>query len=148
MIRSWKPILKWTARVVGAVVTAIVYLQWKEITELFELENGVMGTYRPITLGLAYYLFWVFTCRIDGSSTQNTARASDDSQGLSAPEIALFALFVCVAIAAGFFAAQFAYVESIDRSASVIVAKAVGFIVFMAAAGAVLGGLNSLASKR
>ena len=134
MNKSGKTFLKWAARVVAAVITAIVYLQWKQIAEMYELENGVMGTYRPITLGLAYYLFWIFTRKIDGSSEQNTER----------PEVALFALFVCIAIGAGFFAAQFAYVEAVDRSASVVVAKSVSFVAFMVAAGAVIGALKRI----
>ena len=137
MNKSGKLFLKWTARVAGAVAIGIVYLQWKQITEMYGLENGIMGTYRPITLGLAYYLFWIFTGEID--------QRADDSQRLSVPQIASFALIVCVAIGAGFFAAQFAYVEAVDRSASVAVAKFVGFVAFMAAAGAVIGGLNKVA---
>jgi hypothetical protein len=137
MNNSGKLLLKWAARVVGAVVIGIIYLQWKQIAETYELENGVMGTYRPITLGLAYYLLWIFAGKID--------QPAEGSQGLSVPQIALFALIVCVAIAAGFFAAQFAYVEAVDRSASVVVAKSVGFVAFMAAAGAVIGGLNRVA---
>lgn len=131
MNSSGKEFLKWSARVVGAAVVAVAYLQWKHVTEMYELENGVMGTYRPIVLGLAYYLFWVFTNRFGGNS-----------QKAVAPEPALIALFVCVGIAAGFFATQFAYVETIDRTASVMVAKSVGFIAFMVAAGAVIGVLR------
>jgi hypothetical protein len=137
--------LKWAARVVGAVIAVVVYTKWKEIAESYDLENGVMGTYRPVTLGLAYYLLWVFTRKIGGRPEQDKERNAPGPRGLSAPEIALFALFVCVAMAAGFFAAQFAYVETIDRTASVTVAKSLGFIAYLAAAGTVLGILNRVA---
>ena len=99
--------LKWAARLVAAVVMAIVYIEWKKVTEDYELENAVMGTYRPIVLLLAYYLVWVFTRRIDGSSFQETGEHSNDSGRLSRDEVASFLLFVCVAIAFGFAAAPF-----------------------------------------
>jgi hypothetical protein len=120
-------------------------VEWKAITEDYELENGVMGTYRPIVLGLAYYLFWLVTGRIDGSRDMNTVRSAADTGRLSAPEIAATALFVCIAIAFGFAAAQFAYVASIDMWPSVIAAKATSFVAFLIAAGAVLGVLHKIA---
>lgn len=133
MTMSGKIVLKWVARIVGAALVAVVYIQWKQITETYELENGVMGTYRPIALGLVYYLFWVFTRQID-----------DDSRGAEKPGVALYALFVCVGIAAGFFATQFTYVEAVDRSASVLTAKSIGFIAFMLAAVVVIEALKRL----
>ena len=141
---SGRYFLKWAARLVGAVVIAIAYIEWKVVTEDYELENGVMGTYRPIVLLLAYYLFWVFTRRIDGSSYQEAEQRSDDSGHLSRVEIASFSLFVCVAIAFGFAAAQFTYVAAIDLSVAVMVAKAISFIAYLAAAGVVLGLLNKV----
>ena len=141
---SGRYFLKWTARLVGAVVIAIAYIEWKKVTEDYEFENAVMGTYRPIVLLLAYYLIWVFTRRIDGSSYQDTEQGSDDSGRLSRVEIAAFSLFVCVAIAFGFAAAQFAYIAAIELSVAVMAAKAISFIAYLAAAGAVLGLLNKV----
>jgi len=135
MTNSGKTLLKWAARLIGAVVVAFVYLQWKQVTENYELENGVMGTYRPITLGLAYYLFWLTTRKLDGSA--------DQSANSSSP-VSSFALFVCIGIAAGFFAAQLAYVEAVDWSASMMLAKSVGFVAFMVAAGVVIEGLKRI----
>ena len=131
--------MKCAARVVGAIVIWIAYLEWKVVTENFELENGVMGTYRPIALGLFYYLFWVVTRRIDGSTFKVKERSY---------EIALFALFVCISIAVGFFAAHFAYVAAIDRPVNTVVAYTLGFIAFMVAAVIVLGGLNKIADAK
>lgn len=141
---SGKSFLKWGARVAGAVATAIVYIKWKEVTESYDLENGVMGTYRPVALGLAYYLLWIFTRKIDGSSYKDTERRGDDPQRLSGVYIASFLLFVCVAMAAGFLTAQFVYVEAINRSADVIVATTLGFVAYLVAAGVVLGVLSKM----
>lgn len=136
--------LKWAARVIGFVAVGIAYFAWKAVTVESELENGIMGTYRPITLGLAYYVFWVFTRRIDGSFYRDTERAADNPQGLSIYEIALFALFVCIAMGAGFISAEFVYVEVIDRSVDESIARIYGFITFIVGAGTVLGGLNKI----
>ena len=94
-----------------------------------------MGTYRPVALGLVYYVFWVFTRRIGGSSNKDTERPND---------IASFALFTCISIAAGFIAANFVYVAAIDRPVDAVVAYIFGFIAFMVAAVIVLGGLNKI----
>ena len=67
---SARSALKWAARLVGLAIVAIAYIEWKVVTEEYELENAVMGTYRPVVLGFVYYLFWVFTRRIDGSIQQ------------------------------------------------------------------------------
>jgi hypothetical protein len=123
---------QWAVRVVGAIVIFTAYVEWKTLAESYDLENGVMGTYRPIALGLSYYLLWVFTRRIKGSSSKDTERPN---------EIALFAWFVCISIAAGFFAAQFAFVEAIDRPLDTTVAYTLGFIAFLVAAVTVLVGL-------
>jgi hypothetical protein len=56
----------------------------------------------------------------------------------------LFALFVCISIAAGFFAAQFMYVAAIDRPVDTVVAYILGFVAFLGAAVIVLGGLNKM----
>ena len=136
---SGRNFMKWAARVVGAILIWIAYVEWKIVTENFELENGVMGTYRPIALGLSYYLFWVVTRRIDGSSYIDTERSY---------EIASFALFVCISIAAGFFAAQFVYVAAIDRPVDPVVAYILVFIAFIVAAIIVLGGLNKMSEAK
>ena len=127
------------ARVVGAIVIGFAFVEWKVITESYNLENGVMGTYRPIALGLIYYVFWVFTRRIDGSSYKEKERPND---------IVLVALFTCISIAAGFIAANFAYVAAIDRPVDAVVAYILGFIAFMVAAVIVLGGLNKISYGR
>jgi hypothetical protein len=126
---------QWAARVVGAIVIAIAYVEWKALTESYELENGVMGTYRPIALGLSYYLLWVFTRKIESSSSKDTERPNG---------IALFAWFVCISIAAGFFAAHFVYLAAIDRPVDSAVAYVFGFIAFLVAAVIVLTGLDKL----
>lgn len=136
--------LKWAARVIGLVAVGVAYFAWKAVTVEAELENGIMGTYRPIALGLAYYVFWVFTRRIDGSFYKDTRRPVDNPDGLATYEIALFALFVCIAMGAGFFAAEFVYAEVIDRSVDESIARIYGFITFIVAAGTVLGGLNRI----
>lgn len=130
---------QWAARVVGAIVISIAYVEWKAVTESYDLENGVMGTYRPIALGLIYYVFWVFTRRMDGSSSKEPQRSY---------EIVLFALFLCISIAAGFFAANFVYVAAIDRPLDAVVAYTLGFIAFMLSAVLVLGGLNRITDTR
>ena len=126
---------QWAARVVGAIVICFAYVEWKAVAEAYNLENGVMGTYRPVALGLVYYVFWVFTRRIGGSSNKDTERPND---------IASFALFTCISIAAGFIAANFVYVAAIDRPVDAVVAYIFGFIAFMVAAVIVLGGLNKI----
>ena len=132
---SLKQLKLWAARVVGAIVICVAFVEWKVVTENYDLENGVMGTYRPVALGLLYYVFWVVTRRIDGSSFKDTERPN---------EIALFTLFVCISIAAGFFAAQFMYVAAIDRPVDSLAANILGFSAFIVAAVAVLGGLNKM----
>ena len=144
MTDSGKGILKWTARLAGAVIVGFVYLQWKQLTEMYELENGVMGSYRPVTLGLGYYLFWVFTRKLGGVTGKGAEQAHNDSRSVSSTAAVAFALFVCVGIAAGFFAAQFAYIEAIDRSASVMLAKTIGFVGFITAAIAVIESLRRI----
>ncbi len=144
---SGRQILKWAVRIVGAAATAMAYIKWKEVAEAYELENGITGTYRPIMLGLAYYVLWVFSRRIDGSSYKDTERRGNDPQVVSRFEAALFALFVCVAIAFGFFAANLVYVEAVDRSVAVVAAQALAFIAYFAAAGVVLGTLNKVVPK-
>lgn len=144
---SGRYFLKWAARLIGAVVIAIAYIEWKKVTEDYEFENGIMGTYRPIVLLLAYYFIWVFTRRIDGSSYMDSERRSDDSGRLSRFEIASFAFFVCIAIAIGFAAAHFAYIAAIDLSVAVMIARAISFIVYLAAAGVVLGFLNKVSNS-
>lgn len=136
--------LKWAARGIGFAAVGIAYFAWKAIAVESELENGIMGTYRPIALGLAYYVFWVFTRRIDGSFYKDTERPADNPKGLSTYEIALFVLFVCIAMGAGFFSAEFVYVEVIDRSVDESIARIYGFITFIVGAGTVLGGLNKI----
>ena len=131
--------MKWVLRVASIAAAVIAYMKWKEVAEAYELESGIMGTYRPIALGLACYVFWVFTRRIDGSSYKDTERPADDPQQVSSFESALFVLFVCVAIAAGFFAAQFVYVTAIDLPMDEIVARVLSFIAYVAGAGIVLG---------
>ena len=131
----FKQLKLWVARVVGAIVIGFAYVEWKVVTENYDLEDGVMGTYRPIALGLIYYLFWVFTRRIDPSFVKDSVRAD---------KMALFALFVCISIAAGFFAAQFMYVAAIDRPVDTVVAYILGFVAFLGAAVIVLGGLNKM----
>jgi hypothetical protein len=134
-----KTVMKWVLRVASIAAAAVAYMKWKEVAEAYEFENGIMGTYRPIVLGLACYVFWVFTRRIDGSSYKDTERPADDPQRVSSFESALFVLFVCVAIAAGFFAAQFVYVTAIDLPMDEIVARVLSFIAYVAGAGIVLG---------
>ncbi len=136
--------LKWAARIIGFAALGIAYYAWKIVTVESELENGIMGTYRPIALGLAYYVFWVFTRRIDGSLYKDTERPADNPQGLSTYEIALFALFVCIAMGAGFYSAEFVYVEVIDRSVDESIARIYGFIAFIVGAGTALGGLDKI----
>jgi hypothetical protein len=137
--------LKWAARVVGFALVVIAHFMLKDITEEHELESGIAGTYRAITLLLAYYLFWVFTRKIDGSFYKDTERPGDDPQGLSPFEIALFGLFVCVAVGSGFFAAHFVYIEVINRSVSENIARIYGFIAFIVGAGTTLGVLSAIA---
>jgi len=137
-----RPFLKWAVRIVGVAVAAIAYVKWKEVAEAYELENGITNTYRFIMFGLAYYVLWVLTRSIDGSTYKDTEPRGDDPQHASRFEVALYALFVCVAIAFGFFAANFVYVETVDRSVSDIAAQILGFITFIAVAGTVLGILN------
>jgi len=144
--KSGRHFLKWAVRIVGAAATAMAHIKWKEVAEAYELENGITGTYRPIMLGLAYYVLWVFTRSIDGSSYKDTERPGDDPQHVSRFEAALFALFVCVAIAFGFFAANLVYVEAVDRSVADIAAQVLGFIAYFAVAGTVLGILNKVVS--
>jgi hypothetical protein len=132
---SLKQLKLWSARVVGAIVILFAYIEWKVVTENYNLEDGVMGTYRPIVLGLIYYVFWVFTRRIEGSSVKDPVRANST---------ALFALYVCISIATGFFAAQFIYVAAIGRPVDSVVAYILGFSAFIVAAIAVLGGLNKM----
>ena len=132
---SLNQLKQWAARVVGAIVICFAYVEWKGVTEAYNLENGVMGTFRPIALALIYYVFWVFTRRIDGGSYKDTTRPN---------QIALFALFTCISIAAGFFVANFVYVAAIDRPVDAVVANIFGFIAFMVAAVIVLGGLNKI----
>jgi hypothetical protein len=136
---SLNQLKQWAARVVGAVVVCFAYVEWKAVTEAFDLENGVMGTYRPVVLGLVYYVFWVFTRTVGGSSNKDIKRPN---------EIALFALFTCISIAAGFIAANFVYVAAIDRPVDAAVAYTFGFIAFMVAAAIVLGGLNKISPGR
>ncbi len=136
--------LKWAARIIGFAALGIAYYAWKIVTVESELENGIMGTYRPVALGLAYYVFWVFTRRIDGSIYKDTERPADNLQSLSTYEIALFALFVCISMGAGFFSAEFVYVEVIHRSVDEPIARIYGFISFIVGAGTVLGGLNQI----
>jgi len=93
---SLNQLKKWAARVVGAIVICFAYVEWKGVTEAYNLENGIMGTFRPIALGLVYYVFWVFTRRIGGRSNKEKQRPND---------VVLVALFTCISIAAGFFAA-------------------------------------------
>ncbi len=136
---SGRYFMKWATRVAGAIAIWIAYVEWKVVTENFELENGVMGTYRPIALGLSYYVFWVVTRRIDGSTFKDKERPY---------EIASFALSVCISIAAGFFAAHFVYVAAIDRPVDAVVAYTLGFIAFIVAAIIVLGGLNKMSEAK
>ena len=140
-----KSFLKWATRVVGVAATAIAYIKWKEVAEAYDFQSGTIGTYQFIVLGLAYYVLWVFTRSIDGSSYKDTERPGDDAQYVSRFEAALFALFVCVAIAIGFIAANFVYVEAIDRSVAGFVAQIFGFIAYIATAGTTLGILNRMA---
>jgi hypothetical protein len=144
---SARSVLKWAVRLVGVAVIAIAYIGWKVVTEEYELENAVMGAYRPVVLGFLYYLFWVFTRRIDGSVQEPSERPGDGSGRLPAVDVVQFLLFVCIGIAAGFFAVQFVYVAAVDNGLSVIVAKALSFVAFLAASGVVLKVLTRVARK-
>ena len=139
-----KTVIKWVLRVASITAAAVAYIKWKEVAEAYELENSFMGTYRPIVLGLACYVFWVFTRRIDGSSYKDTERPADDPQRVSSFESALFALFTCVAIAAGFVVAHFVYVTAIDLPMDEIVARVLSFFAYVAGAGIVLGVLRKI----
>jgi len=139
-----KTVMKWVLRFAGIAVATVAYIKWKAVAEAYELETGIMGTYRPIVLGLAYYVFWVFTRRIDGSSYKDTERPADDPQRVSSFESALFALFTCVAIAAGFVVAHFVYVTAIDLPMDEIVARGLSFFAYVAGAGIVLGVLRKI----
>ena len=125
----------WAARVAGAIVICYAYVEWKVIAENYNLEDGVMGTYRPIVLGLIYYVFWVFTRKIASSFSKDTERPN---------EIALIALSTCISIAVGLFAANFTYVAAIDRPVDTVVAYVLGFTAFMLAAVVVVGSLNKM----
>jgi len=130
--------LKWIARLIGFAVVAIAYVGWKVVAEEYKLENAVMGTYRPVVLGGVYYLFWVVTRRIDGSTQPPAGQADENSRRLDAVDTVRYLLIVCLGIAAGFFAVQFVYVAAIDNSTSVNTAKVVSFVAFLVASGVVI----------
>jgi len=135
--------LKWTARIVVLALLVVAEAMLKEITEAHEIESGVVGTYRAITLLLVYYIFWLLTRRVGGGASAPT-KPSENQQTLSQLAVATFALFVCIAITSGFLAAHFVYVSAIEQSVGKRLALVFGFVAYMAGAATVLWTLDRL----
>ena len=136
-------IVKWVARVVALALLVVAEGMLKEITEAHGIENGIVGTFRAITLLLVYTIFWLWTRRIGGGASGSAAQ-SENKQALSPMTVATFALYVCIAIIAGFIAAHFVYVSAIDQSVGERLALVIAFVANMVGAAAVLWTLDRL----
>lgn len=57
----WKGLGRWTVRIVGILLVAIIYGVWRGISSEMGLESALMGMIRGGLMGLAVYGLWRVT---------------------------------------------------------------------------------------